>query len=189
MVAQVVKNLPAMQETWVQSLGMDNPLEGEIATHSSILAWKIPGTEVPGRLWSRGWPRIGHYWATNTYTLHVSLLEYLTPNADQSQTLPISVHKIIFCNDHYFLWHSIYYTMNSLKSDIMTYLSLNTGVSCHFLLQRIFVTPASNLHLLWQEHEQVDSLPLSHWGSLFKSSRSSALPDFLVGALELLLSG
>ena len=48
--AQLVKNLPAMQETWVQSLGQDDPLEKEMATHSSILAWKILWIEEPGVL-------------------------------------------------------------------------------------------------------------------------------------------
>ena len=51
-MAQPVKCLPAMQETWVQSLGQEDPLEKEMATHSSILAWKIPWMEEPGRLQS-----------------------------------------------------------------------------------------------------------------------------------------
>ena len=50
LVAQTVKSLPAMQETWLRSLGWEDPLEKEIATHSSIIAWKIPWTEEPGRL-------------------------------------------------------------------------------------------------------------------------------------------
>ena len=50
MVAQMVKNLPAMQEAWVLSLGWEDPLEKGMATHSSILAWRIPQTEEPGRL-------------------------------------------------------------------------------------------------------------------------------------------
>ena len=54
MVAQMVKNLPAMQETWIQSLGWEDRLEKEMATHSRILAWKSPWTEEPGRLQSRG---------------------------------------------------------------------------------------------------------------------------------------
>ena len=54
MVAQLVKNLPAMQETWVQSLGQEDPLEKEMATHSSILACEIPWTEEPDRLQSMG---------------------------------------------------------------------------------------------------------------------------------------
>ena len=53
LVAQMVKNLPAMQETWVQSLGLKDPLEKGMATHSSTLAWRIPWTEEPGRLLHR----------------------------------------------------------------------------------------------------------------------------------------
>ena len=53
-LAQLVKNLPAMQETWVRSLGWEDPLEKEMAIHSSILAWKIPWTEEPGGLQSMG---------------------------------------------------------------------------------------------------------------------------------------
>ena len=54
LVAQMVKRLPTMWETWVRSLGREDPLEKEMATHSSILAWKIPWTEEPGRLQSMG---------------------------------------------------------------------------------------------------------------------------------------
>ena len=54
LVAQMVKNLPAMQETWVQSLGWEDPLEEDMATHSSILAWRIPWTDEPGGLQSIG---------------------------------------------------------------------------------------------------------------------------------------
>ena len=54
LVTQMVKNLPAMQEARVQSLGQDDPLEKEMATHSSILAWRIPWTEEPGGLQSMG---------------------------------------------------------------------------------------------------------------------------------------
>ena len=56
----MVKNLPAIQETWVRSLGRENPLEKRMATHSSILAWEIPRTEEPGRLQSMGSQRGGH---------------------------------------------------------------------------------------------------------------------------------
>ena len=57
----MVKNLPAMQETWVQSLGWEDPLEKRMATHSSILAWKIPWTEDPVRLQSMGSQKVRHY--------------------------------------------------------------------------------------------------------------------------------
>ena len=60
MVAQMVENLPAMRETWVLSLGWDDPLEEGIATHSSILAWRIPWTEEPGGLQSVGSQRVGN---------------------------------------------------------------------------------------------------------------------------------
>ena len=59
-MAQTVKRLPAMQETWVQSLGQEDPLEKEMATHSSTLAWKIPLIEEPGGLQSMGLQRVGH---------------------------------------------------------------------------------------------------------------------------------
>ena len=65
-VAQQVKNLPVMQETQemqVLSLGQEDPLEEEMATHSSILAWRIPRTEEPGRLQSMGSQRVRHDWA------------------------------------------------------------------------------------------------------------------------------
>ena len=68
LVAQVVKNLPAMWETWVQSLGEEEPLEKGMATHSGILAWRIPWREEPGGLKSMESPRVGHGWATNTFT-------------------------------------------------------------------------------------------------------------------------
>ena len=60
MVAQMVKNLRAMQDTQVRSLGWEDPPEKEIATHSSILAWTIPWTEEPGGLPSMGSHRVGH---------------------------------------------------------------------------------------------------------------------------------
>ena len=56
----MVKNPPAMQETWVRSLGQEDPLEKEMATHSSILAWEVPRTEEPGRLQSMGLLRVRH---------------------------------------------------------------------------------------------------------------------------------
>ena len=59
-VAQMVKNLPAIPETWVQSPDQEDPLEKGMATHSSILAWKIPWTEEPGGLGSTESQRVGH---------------------------------------------------------------------------------------------------------------------------------
>ena len=66
---QTVEHLPTMRETWVQSLGQEDPLEKEIVTHSSTLAWKMPWTEEPGRLQSMGsqsWTRLSDF----TYLLN-----------------------------------------------------------------------------------------------------------------------
>ena len=80
----MVKNLPKMQETWVWSLGWEDPLEKGMATHSSILAWRIPWTGEPGRLQSLGLQRVGHDWVTiflfsKVADLHLFLLKILLP--------------------------------------------------------------------------------------------------------------
>ena len=67
LVSQMVKNLPTMEETQVQSLVWEDPLEKGMAIHSSILAWRIPWTEEPGRLQSMGLQRVRHEWATNKH--------------------------------------------------------------------------------------------------------------------------
>ena len=72
-VAQTVKNLPAMQETSVRSLDWEDPPEKEMATHSSILAWRIPWTEKPDRLQSMGLQRVGHNWVTFTQRWSLSI--------------------------------------------------------------------------------------------------------------------
>ena len=93
-VVQMVKNLPAMQEMWVWSLGGEDPLEREIATHSSILAWEIPWTEEPGGLQS---PRVRHKWATNTFIFKLLLYH--------------SEYKITFhCNTK--SWYNTFFPLN-----------------------------------------------------------------------------
>ena len=69
LVAQRLKCLPPMQETWVWSLGGEYPLEKEMVTHASILAWRIPWMEKPGRLQSMGSQRVRHDWATSLHFL------------------------------------------------------------------------------------------------------------------------
>ena len=71
LVAQMVKRLSTMRETWVRSLGWEDLPEKEMAIHSSTIAWKIPWTEEPGRLQSMGSQRVGHDWAIS---LHFNLL-------------------------------------------------------------------------------------------------------------------
>ena len=74
LVAQTIKRLPTTRETQVQSLGREDPLEKEMATHSSSLAWRIPWTEEPGRLQSMGSQRVGHDWATSLHSTSDGLL-------------------------------------------------------------------------------------------------------------------
>ena len=77
LMSQTVKNLPAMQETRVPSLDREEPWEKGMATYSSILAWKIPWAEEPGRLQAMGSQRVGHNWATNTRQQWVVITDYL----------------------------------------------------------------------------------------------------------------
>ena len=70
LVAQTVKSLPVMRGTQIRSPGQEGLLEKGIATHSSILAWEVPWTEKPDGLLSKGSQRVGHNWATNTFTFH-----------------------------------------------------------------------------------------------------------------------
>ena len=93
LVAQTVKHLPAMRETQVQSLSWEDPLEKEMAAHSSTLAWKIPWTEESGRLQSMGSQRVGHDWATShlccrACKISVSARDWtLTPCSGSSESL------------------------------------------------------------------------------------------------------
>ena len=70
LVAQMGKNPPAVQETWVPSMGWEHPLAQGMATHSSILGWRIPWTEEPGGLQSMGSQRVRRDRATDTFTFH-----------------------------------------------------------------------------------------------------------------------
>ena len=81
LVAQLVKNLPAMRETWIESLGWKDPLEKGKATHSSILAWRIPWIQ------SMGSPRVGHDWATYTFTSVPNQTMHLCPESAISHML------------------------------------------------------------------------------------------------------
>ena len=99
LVAQIVKNLPVMQETRVQSLGQEDPLEKKTATPSSILAWRIPWTEEPGRLQSMRLQRIGIGWAINTFTfssyVYVPFFPFVSGKWSR---IPQGSHSIRFCS-------------------------------------------------------------------------------------------
>ena len=98
LMAQQVKNLPAMQETQktqVWSLGWEDPLEEEMATHSSILDWKIPWTEEPGGLQSKGSQRVGHIWVTKHTTILTRNRKLLRPS--QPQGPGYACHQALPC--------------------------------------------------------------------------------------------
>ena len=99
LVAQWLKSLTAMQETRVQALGWEDPLEKKMATHSNILAWKIPWTEKPGGLQSVGQQTVGHNWAhTDTHTS-------LAPKGD-SISLGWARYIMLGIGNHYFSYES-----------------------------------------------------------------------------------
>ena len=94
LVTQMVKNLLEMWETRMQFLGQEDPLERSMATHSSIFAWRIPWTEEPGRLQSRGSQRITHDWATDTFTYKDSIEWLRVVCGNQSSDQHISAFAI-----------------------------------------------------------------------------------------------
>ena len=84
LVAQRLKRLPPMWETRVRSLGWEDPLEKEMVTYSSILAWRIPQTEKPGRLQSMGSQRVGHDWVTSPSSVWIKVPSSpLSPETDE----------------------------------------------------------------------------------------------------------
>ena len=134
LVTPSVKNLLIVQGTWVQSLGQEDPLEKEMATHSSIVAWKIPWTEGPAWLQSMGSQRVGDSWTTNT-SLHLSCFSHVQLVAT--------------------LWTVAHQALLSRR-----FSRQDTEVNCNFLLQGILLTQGSNLCLLCNLHWQVCSLLL-----------------------------
>ena len=122
LVAQTVKRLPAMRETRVQSLGQEDPLEKEMATHSSILAWRIPWMEEPGRLQSTGSQSRTRL---SDFTFF-SLLPYV---------YVCTFSCVWLCGTPWTV---------ACQTPLWDLPGKNTGVGCHFLLQGIFPTQESN---------------------------------------------
>ena len=107
LVAQMVKSVPAMQETWVQSLGWEDPLEEEMAIHSSILVWKIPWMEEPGRLQSMGSQRVGHNWVINTLFIISQLVKNLPAMQEtwvQSLSQQVPLEKDMSTHSSFLAW-------------------------------------------------------------------------------------
>ena len=108
LVAQLVKNLPAMQERWVQSLVQEDPLEKEMATHSSTLAWRIPWTKEPGGLQSMVLQRVGHDCATN---FHFQRLEKYFPLMSSIAFIKIHTLNVVTRSQTNFSFYSLLGTL------------------------------------------------------------------------------
>ena len=127
LLIQTVKTLPAIQETWVRSLVLEDSLEKGMATYSSILAWRMPWTEDPGRLQSTGSQRIRHDWATNTHT-HIHTMwgpipDFLNHKDVRQAELRTTVTTIkFFCLYVPCIW-SAYYKENILLCMTRDYLN------------------------------------------------------------------
>ena len=140
LVAQTVKSLPAMRESQVQSPGQEDPLGKEMAIHSSIVAWKIPWRDKPGRLESMGLQRIGHDRVTHTHT-----------HTHTHTPMGRNLIKLFHSKIHPW-WYSFPCAQSSVLSDSLqleparllcpwNFPGKNTGMGCHFLLQGIFSNP------------------------------------------------
>ena len=123
LVAQMVKNLPAMWGNRVQSLGREDLLEKDMATHSSILAWRIPWTKEPSRLQSIGSQRVWHDWVTNTFKVVILIV-----NKRFSQVFP---ERVSCLGLRWLFWFSLPSTglpLNILKVESVTLATLGLGL-------------------------------------------------------------
>ena len=121
LVAQMVKRLPVMWETWVQSLGWEDPLEKEMATHSRTLAWKIPWMEEPGILQSMGLQRVGHDWATS---LHFIMSWELIHNSETAEWKVCNIlsHPEKLCLYFYQQWTGVFNSPGTANSGTSSFL-------------------------------------------------------------------
>ena len=168
LVPQTVERLPAMQETGVWSLGQEDSLEKEMATQSTILAWKIPWREEPGRLRSMGSQRVGHDWATS-FSFFTLCTVY---NSQDKETIKMSINTWMDKEDVLYIYSEGHLVVfGSLRLHWLYPARLlcpwnspgkNTGVGCHALLQGIFPTPrdwtqvsgfASGFFTVWAPRE------------------------------------
>ena len=101
LMAQRLKHLPGMRETQVQSLGREDPLEKEMATHSSTLAWRIPWREEPGGLQSTGSQRVGHDWATSLTHIYMCVCVCLSVCLSVNNRKTIKIYTKILRNSQF----------------------------------------------------------------------------------------
>ena len=106
LMAQMVKRLPTMQKTWVLSLGQEDPLEKEMATHSCTLAWKIPWMEEHGRLYFMGSKTVGHDWATLHHTSHQTFPQFIVIHTVKGFGIVNKAVIDVFLEPSCFFWWS-----------------------------------------------------------------------------------
>ena len=123
-MAQMLKNLPAMQKTRVLFLGQKDTLEEGMATHSSILAWRIPWTEEPGGVQFMESQRAGHGWVTNTF-IFITDLQYCV-NFCSTAKLVIHMCVCIHTHTHTYIYIYIYIFFFTLFSIMVYHRILNT---------------------------------------------------------------
>ena len=140
LVTQMVKNLPVMQEIRVQSLDQEDPLEKGMATHSSILAWRISWTEKPGGLQSLGSQRVRHNWTTNTFIW--CRVYSLCKVVASHWHLCFPQHVVAFIPSTHFHSLSVSQKLIEISDPLVTHLSLPLSWSCHYgLTTSIYLFP------------------------------------------------
>ena len=160
----MVKHLPAVRETWVRSLGWEDPLEKKMATYSSTLAWKIPWTEEPGGLQSMGSQRVRHDWATSL-SFTFALL---------TMPKPLTVWITINCGKFFKSWEyqttwpaSWEICMHVKKQQLVLYMGQQTGSKLGKSVKAIYC------HLAYLTYMQSTSCDMLGW---MKDKLESRLP-------------
>ena len=115
-----VKRLPAKQETWVRSLDQEDPLEKEMATHSSTLAWKIPWTEKPSRLQSMGSQKVGRNWATSQGDKRAVYRKLYTLMKEIKEDINKWKVYHVLGSEEWILWKWLYYSFTICTETLKT---------------------------------------------------------------------
>ena len=148
LVAQKVKSPPAMQETWVWSLGQADALQKGTATHSSIFAWRFPRTEEPGGLQYMESQRAGHDWESNT--LSIKCRGWLGWTSNSVQAYPITRSYISYISPSYISYISPSYISYILPSYISTCVHTHVHIHTHRDAQSDWYTSSSQSWYLWK---------------------------------------
>ena len=162
LVAQMVKRLTAMRETWVRSLGREDPLEKEMAIHSSTLAWKIPWMEEPDRLQSVGSQRVGDDWATSLH--FINIVNIMIKNIIKLLKLDYTVTII-----SYLTWMSL------CVLDIPLWVSAITNIFSKSIICLLILLKHLSLNILNFVVQTAWGIYFGNFETLFKKTSPSAV--------------